>query len=357
MSGTTTTTGDQAGRAHLARLLIGMAVAGVLLVPVTLGTGLFLLLDTGQDQNTGCTAAAAAPGDPRVAAVDGYRGEQLHNATQIIAAARQLHLPDRAAVIGVATAMAESGLRVLNHGDAAGPDSRGLFQQRAGWGSLAQRMDPKQSALLFFRAMVTQVPDWQDEPLTVVAHTMQRNRDPNAYAKFETLATHVVAAVAGGVDESCTTDTATVGDCPHYPPGNQPWGGNRNGRIPTSALQPLAWAPGKYLRCDAAAALTQLDAAFTHAFGHHLVVTDAYRAYPEQVRLKQAKPGLAAAPGRSNHGWGLAIDLGSGVQSGPGTPAYDWMTANASRYGWVHPDWAMHSSQYEPWHWEYGHLS
>ena len=40
-----------------------------------------------------------------------------------------LSLRDQA--IGVMTAMGEYSLQVLEYGDAAGPDSRGLFQQRA----------------------------------------------------------------------------------------------------------------------------------------------------------------------------------------------------------------------------------
>jgi hypothetical protein len=56
--------------------------------------------------------------------------------------------------IGVMTAMGESGLANLEHGDAAGADSRGLFQQRANgaWGSLKDRMTPYTAAYNFFTA-------------------------------------------------------------------------------------------------------------------------------------------------------------------------------------------------------------
>jgi len=76
--------------------------------------------------------------------VDGWSPEQVANAAAIIAAARtkNVHpgypngLPIRGQAIGVMTAIGESGLRVLDHGDAAGPDSRGLFQQRQGVGKV-----------------------------------------------------------------------------------------------------------------------------------------------------------------------------------------------------------------------------
>ena len=77
----------------------------------------------------------------------------------------------------------------------------------------------------------------------------------------------------------------------------------------------------------------------------------AYRSYQAQVELKQQKPTLAATPGHSNHGWGMAIDV-SGLDYG--SPAYQWLMKNGRKYGWVNPDWAKaDGSKPEPWHWEY----
>ncbi|MCU1602076.1 MAG: D-alanyl-D-alanine carboxypeptidase, partial [Frankiales bacterium] len=71
-------------------------------------------------------------------------------------------------------------------------------------------------------------------------------------------------------------------------------------------------------------------------------------------RSYQEKPGLAAVPGTSNHGWGQAVDFCGGVED-TYSPAYNWMVANASRFGWRHPDWARPGgSRPEPWHWEFG---
>jgi len=82
-------------------------------------------------------------------------------------------------------------------------------------------------------------------------------------------------------------------------------------------------------------------------------MTDSYRDFPSQVDVFRRKPALAATPGRSQHGWGLAVDLCGGVQVF-GAEAHRWMQANAAAFGWVHPGWARPGgSRPEPWHWEY----
>ena len=58
---------------------------------------------------------------------------------------------------------------------------------------------------------------------------------------------------------------------------------------------------------------------------------------------------MAATPGKSVHGWGLAFDLCDGDDGGPPKA---WLDANGATYGFENPDWAM-SRKYEPWHWEY----
>ena len=140
-----------------------------------------------------------------------------------------------------------------------------------------------------------------------------------------------------------------------YPPsydGARAWGGYPNGLIPPSAMCPLG-AAGHTLRCDAAAAYRAMSAAFAGAFGTPICITDSYRTYAGQVRLYGQKPALAAVPGTSNHGWGLAVDLCGGIERF-GTQQYAWMKANAGRFGFLHPDWAEPGNgREEPWHWEY----
>ncbi|PVU84169.1 hypothetical protein DDP54_10025 [Cellulomonas sp. WB94] len=126
-----------------------------------------------------------------------------------------------------------------------------------------------------------------------------------------------------------------------------------NGRIPASALCELNFAAGAELRCDAVAAIEQLNVAYREKFGTDLVISDSYRSYASQVACRRTKGSLCAQPGTSNHGLGKAVDLGAGAQSF-GTAQHRWLLANAEAYGWTLPTWARAGgSKPEPWHWEY----
>jgi predicted nucleic acid-binding Zn-ribbon protein len=133
----------------------------------------------------------------------------------------------------------------------------------------------------------------------------------------------------------------------------KPIGGYSNGNIPPEALCPLKYAPGESLRSDAAKAFNLMTEAAKASRGAPLCVSDSYRSYSQQVAVYRQKPGLAATPGTSNHGWGVAVDFCGGVERF-GSAAHEWMRANAGRFGWVHPSWARQGgSKPEAWHWEY----
>jgi hypothetical protein len=123
--------------------------------------------------------------------IAGYCQPQLVNAAQVIRAAQSYGLNQQGQEIGVMTAIGESSLRNVNYGDTAGPDSRGLFQQRSNYGSLADRMDPYTAARAFFLRMQGIV-DWWTLIPTQVAHTVQRNADPDYYTKYFPAAVRVV---------------------------------------------------------------------------------------------------------------------------------------------------------------------
>jgi hypothetical protein len=123
--------------------------------------------------------------------IAGYCQAALINAAQVIRASEAYTDNLRAKQIGVMTAMGESDLRNLDYGDVAGPDSRGIFQQRGNWGSLADRMDPYTAAFNFYHRMF-QVPNWAALTPTQLAHTVQRNANPDYYAKYFTRASSVV---------------------------------------------------------------------------------------------------------------------------------------------------------------------
>jgi LAS superfamily LD-carboxypeptidase LdcB len=117
-----------------------------------------------------------------------------------------------------------------------------------------------------------------------------------------------------------------------------------NGRIPADALEKVGntrhklWAP-------AAQSLNQMIADAEKA-GVKIGITDSYRPYDEQVDLARRKGlysqgGLAAKPGTSEHGWGMATDLDLNSK------ALSWMKQNGEKYGFVN------NVARENWHWAY----
>jgi D-alanyl-D-alanine carboxypeptidase len=138
-------------------------------------------------------------------------------------------------------------------------------------------------------------------------------------------------------------------------PGCSPKDGYKsypNGLVPRDALCPLP-DDGHRLRADAAIAYWQMNDAFRDDFGRPICITDSYRSLSMQRDLYVRKPGLAAVPGTSNHGWGLAVDLCGGAEYF-GTEVYRWLDENGDEFGWDNPSWALPGgSKPEPWHWEY----
>ncbi|MGW0647289.1 C40 family peptidase [Streptomyces umbrinus] len=132
--------------------------------------------------------------------------EQIPNARVIVATGVQLGIPARGQVIALATALQESGLRNLNHGDR---DSLGLFQQRPkmGWGTEEQIMDPVYASKKFYSALKS-VEGWERMPLTVAAQKVQKSGLPDAYAKHEKLATALQQAIAPALGATPASDTA-----------------------------------------------------------------------------------------------------------------------------------------------------
>jgi D-alanyl-D-alanine carboxypeptidase len=117
-----------------------------------------------------------------------------------------------------------------------------------------------------------------------------------------------------------------------------------NGKIPASALEKVGnthhklWAP-------AAESLTTMIAD-AKKDGVTIGITDSYRSYAEQVDVARRKGlysqgGLAAKPGTSEHGWGMATDLDLNSK------ALSWMRENGARYGF------HETVKRESWHWSY----
>lgn len=127
----------------------------------------------------------------------------------------------------------------------------------------------------------------------------------------------------------------------------------QNGYLPDDALGEIPWAPGHRIALSALPTLIEMNTAYKAVFGTDLSITDSYRDYAGQMEAYETMPDLAALPGTSNHGWGLAIDFGGGVNVFYSLQ-HVWMKANAAQYGWVHPRWAwLDGTRPEAWHWEY----
>jgi murein DD-endopeptidase MepM/ murein hydrolase activator NlpD len=189
-------------------------------------------LSGGGDDSTdlGGGSCAGEPAAPAPVQVQGPLDQvQLRHAGEIIAAGRAMGVPERGQVIAIAVALQESSLRIVANPavpesmsmphDSVAQDgtSVGLFAQLdQGWGTLAQRMDPTQSAQSFFRALLA-VPGWQSMALTDAAQQVQRSAFPNAYAKWETMATKIVTSASPDIPPeqqvAYQSPDAQQGDC------------------------------------------------------------------------------------------------------------------------------------------------
>lgn len=121
--------------------------------------------------------------------------EQSRNAAIIVAASYKADLPAQAAVIALATAWQESGLRNIDYGDR---DSLGLFQQRPsyGWGTEEEIMDPWYSSGRFYEELV-KFDNWENRGITEMAQAVQRSGFPEAYRKHEPNAIALAGALRG----------------------------------------------------------------------------------------------------------------------------------------------------------------
>ena len=85
---------------------------------------------------------------------------------------------------------------------------------------------------------------------------------------------------------------------------------------------------------------------------------DSFRSMSEQQGLYAAVgSGTAATPGNSRHQMGFALDINCDGELiprrvAPGTNrCYDWLVANAGRYGLIEYGKGNRSAKYEAWHW------
>lgn len=178
--------------------------------------------------------------------------------------------------------------------------------------------------------------DWwtgeaKDMPIVTDAMSSTRKERAQAEETFD-------VSTPGSSAAFQAAEAATMGT-----KATQRWFQMDNGRIPLDKLVKVGG--NNYLRQDAAVAFRAMKRE-AKKDGINIVFSGAqsgYRDYETQERLFHEKGdsdtgGLAADPGTSNHGWGMAIDIGP--------EARQWVAQHGKKYG-------FHGIENESWHFDF----
>ncbi len=246
--------------------------------------------------------------------IGGLDATRASNARTVVAVAQQMG-GRPAAVIAISVGLAESGLHVLGNpavpGSGAGQgsgtnmDSIGVFQQRAGWGTVPQRLDPISSTRLFMNALLAD-PGWRSKPPWVAAQDVQQSsfdghpRAANNYSavyggNYQATLARSQVIVAQILATATTCGTLTGGIPANTTPGSH--GLPANYRIPPTAT------PGEQVAISFA--LAQVDKPYMWA---------------------AAGPNAYDCSGLTMAAWaqaGIALDHFTGNQATAGTPVTD----------------------------------
>jgi cell wall-associated NlpC family hydrolase len=249
-----------------------------------------------------------------------FTAEQTDNAQTITSVVRSQHLPQRAAVIAVAAALVESGLRDTTSGD---QDSLGLFQERPsqGWGTPENILNPAYATRAFLDHLRA-VPGWATLPPGVAEQDVERSAFPDRYAPREPAATALVDRFwtgTGCADQGAAGGQASaVGLPPEFTLPADPraatavsfaiaqlgkpyvWGAKGPNAFDCSGLVQAAWA----------AAGVALDAGTTSQVHDGTAITSLALAQPGDLLFI---PGSLGSPSNPRHvglyaGHGLVIN-------------------------------------------------
>jgi hypothetical protein len=143
-------------------------------------------------------------------------GGRIACARAIVRVVQARGLPQRAAVIAVTTAIAESTL--LNHTIATDHDSLGLFQQRPsqGWGQPSQVTDPVYATDVFLNSMIRKHPGgaWRTGDIGRICQRVQISAFPGAYAPEVHDAELIVTALWPQTGDTTSSPTAPAPAAP-----------------------------------------------------------------------------------------------------------------------------------------------
>jgi cell wall-associated NlpC family hydrolase len=195
--------------------------------------------------------------------------QQLTRAATIIATGESENIPARGQMIAIMTALTESSLRVLsnagaypdssnipNDGDGSDHDSVGLFQQRpaAGWGSVANLMDPVWSSRAFYGGPsgpnhgsprgLLDIDGWASMEPGAAAQAVQVSAYPDRYAVNQPIAEKVLTTLSGVSLSSELACAQTAGDVPiNLPPG---FAGDFIKAAASQLGKPYVWGGGDF---------------------------------------------------------------------------------------------------------------
>src|SRR4051794_11952289 len=176
----------------------------------------------------------------------------------------------------------------------------------------------------------------------------------------------MIAAVAMGLMATVLTGVADAESAIN--PNNRPVpvAGHANGELPSGLLVRLN-PQCRTLREDASS--LQLLLRTAQGRGVALGTEECYRPLEDQIAAAKKWAGLGNAAcaasisqtadgkavGNSNHGWGKAVDFSEPSGLDFRSPVFDYLKADAGRYGWNHPAFAEPggSACPEAWHWEW----
>src|SRR6185437_2393578 len=195
----------------------------ILIVAAGIVIGVFaLILGLACVGGASSTASAATSAEACVTSgpIPGLSTIAATNARIVAATAEQMGGP-AGALVAVLVGYTESGLRVLGNPSVSGADgpgqgtgnnldSVGIFQQRASWGTLAQRLDPAQSTRLFMTRLLAD-PDWQNKQPWVAAQDVQ----DSAYDGHPRAANHGSATYGGNYESNLAIVQQAVAQIDH----------------------------------------------------------------------------------------------------------------------------------------------
>jgi len=263
---------------------IGISAAvAVLLLPGACFLGVATLIAPPAAGSAGCLFGPGSPGMgalgvtgtvPAGLRTQNARGDtitlsrrQLQRASAIIAVGKSEDVPARAQLIALMAALTESSLRVLsnttaytgsskipNDGNGGDHDSVGLFQMRpaAGWGTVANLMDPVSSSRAFYGGPagpnhgsprgLLDIDGWQSLAPGAAAQAVEVSAYPDRYAINQPVAEKILSTLTGVTLDS--TACAPGGAVPaNLPPGFA-------GALITAAAKeigtPYVWGGGSF---------------------------------------------------------------------------------------------------------------